>query len=796
MTSCAASSFFAKLSLLPLLGLCLLSPLSAQNTSQNLPSVIAPTDLLSCYQEHGKPQLNLSLSGKTLSVAGKEFKEGFGTHANSMIAISIPAKARFLSGACGVDDNAGGGSVVFQVLSGSEVLWSSPIKKSGEAASSFCLALPQGTQKLYLRADKTADGNSNDHANWLDLRWQSTPPATLSTPLLSDTEKEENALLNKHLKKTKNGYVFNAAHFGILPSEDPQKISDNGPKLRRLLSLLRPHEKVTLTLPKGTYHFSPEGALPMSFHISNHDQPDSHPILIPLVDLHNFTLDGQGSTFIIHGKALPLLIKDSTKVSLKNIAVDWVKPFYSDLKLTKVEDDAVEGTFPSSVDYEVQNGRLIFKGENWQNSPHTAIAFEEKTGHIVAGTSDIGGIGKTTDLGNHQVRIEWKLKQQHIQPGTTLTLRSWERPHPACVIYRATDTSLKNVGLHCSWGMTLLAQRSTNIHLDGLRIVQREKGYGINPKERRAYSASADATHFSNTAGLILSENGVYDGMMDDAINVHSTCLGIEEVLSEKSLKCSYKHGQAVGFEVFLPGEKLRFIAGPTLENKEEYTVARVEKLSTKEVIIHFDQEMPSYVQAGGAVENATYQPAVTFRHNKVSNNRARGALFTTPKKILVENNTFAHVAGSAILLAGDAQGWYESGACLDVVIRKNTFINNLTSRFQFTNAIISLYPEVRQLDKQEAYYHRNILITDNVFKTFDVPLLFAISSENVSFCKNRIEYNQDFKGWGQKPFEFLRCKNIFIYDNKVSPERNFTLSDCQLKQTAPESLFFAPPKK
>lgn len=51
-------------------------------------------------------------------------------------------------------------------------------------------------------------------------------------------------------------------------------------------------------------------------------------------------------------------------------------------------------------------------------------------------------------------------------------------------------------------------------------------------------------------------EKALFEGMMDDAINVHSTCLGVMEVVDSHTLKCKYMHRQAVGFEVFLPGEK------------------------------------------------------------------------------------------------------------------------------------------------------------------------------------------------------------------------------------------------
>lgn len=164
---------------------------------------------------------------------------------------------------------------------------------------------------------------------------------------------------------------------------------------------------------------------------------------------------------------------------------------------------------------------------------------------------------------------------------------------------------------------------------------------------------------------------------------------------------------------------------------------------------------------------------------------------FTTPERVLVEGNLFDHSSGSAILLAGDAQGWYESGACHEVVIRKNTFINNLTSRYQFTNAIISIYPEVKQLDRQRDYYHRNVLIENNVFKTFDVPLLFAISTDNLKFINNKVIYNDEFKGWGQKPFQFRRCANILIKDNKVLPPRTWTLEDCKLENTPSDQVRF-----
>ena len=146
-------------------------------------------------------------------------------------------------------------------------------------------------------------------------------------------------------------------------------------------------------------------------------------------------------------------------------------------------------------------------------------------------------------------------------------------------------------------------------------------------------------------------------------------------------------------------------------------------------------------------------------------NNRARGALFSTPKKVVCSNNLFDHTHGAAILLCGDCNGWYETGACRNVSIKNNRFVNALTANYQFTNAIISIYPEIPNLEAQQKYFHSNIRIEDNVFKTFDEPILYAKSVENLIYRNNKIIKNQDFKPfhWNKERFKLERTKNVKI---------------------------------
>jgi hypothetical protein len=152
-----------------------------------------------------------------------------------------------------------------------------------------------------------------------------------------------------------------------------------------------------------------------------------------------------------------------------------------------------------------------------------------------------------------------------------------------------------------------------------------------------------------------------------------------------------------------------------------------------------------------------------------VRNNRARGALFSTPKRVVCENNLFDHTHGTAILLCGDCNGWFETGACKEVIIRNNHFVNALTANYQFTNAVISIYPEIPNLEDQEKYFHSGIVIEDNTFEMFDSPILYAKSTDGLIFRNNSVIRNNEFEPfhWNKHMFFFEKVNNISIEGNQ-----------------------------
>ncbi|MDD3544248.1 MAG: glycoside hydrolase family 2 TIM barrel-domain containing protein [Kiritimatiellae bacterium] len=518
---------------------------------------------------------------------------------------------------------------------------------------------------------------------------------------------------------------------------------------------------------RGEYRIPESSATDMRFYISNHDQSDVHRVAFPIVGATNLTIKANGSVFVFGGKPIPFAIIDSLDVMLKGFSVDSSYAFMPELVITGFKDGkTIARMDPARHPHRVKDGRILFSGEGWEFPVHHAKLFDGETRELVERSGDIPYKGKAEELSEDTLALEYDFSKrgQGGKIGDVVVFRPPLRPCPGVFVSGSENTVLEDVAIHSSLGMALIAQRSGNVTWRGTGSPEDRKS-GVFPRKAtgRYASAHADASHFSNVKGQVTVENCLFEGMMDDAINVHSTCLFVTNVVAPNAIRCRYMHPQAVGFDIFLPREKLRFIDGDTLETGPEVVVAEVVRHDAREVTLTLDRPLPEGFGVGDAVENADYQCAATFRGNIVRFNRARGTLFTTPKPVLIESNLFDRVSGSAILYAGDAHYWFESGACRESVIRGNVFRNCMTSygSHGYCNGILSFCPEVHDIARQKKRYHGNITVADNRFETFDVPLVYAYSVDGLVFRNNRVVRNSLYRGAGKPKFIFEHSENV-----------------------------------
>ena len=588
--------------------------------------------------------------------------------------------------------------------------------------------------------------------------------------------------------------LYYGADFGIVPGTGEDMTEEFAMAFAAIESECKGVTPSVLLVDCGEYDFYPDSALVREYYVSNHDQDNPKRVAIALEGMKNFTLKSRpthsGSeyaNFMMNGRMLPVAMVGCENCTLDGIAVDTRVPQITQVEVLENAGGYITYRIAPYVNYKVVDGRLVVGGSNWEFTPSWGIAFEGDTKHIIYTTSDIGvGTSGVEEVEPFVIRAPWN--DTRLVPGSVIAMRSYARPTPGIFVTECKNTNLLNSRVFYAEGMGLLAQMSENITLDRFRVSLRDN--------ERYFTTQADATHFSGCKGKITSVNGFYEGMMDDAINVHGTYLRVVERIDDYTVVGRYMHGQAYGFYWGGAGDSVQFVRSDVMEITEGNSVVDIKPYNkeiadgcmspdfelnfqldgTKEFIIRFKKPLPADIANGKyGIENLEWTPEVYFAGNTIRNNRARGALFSTPKSTLVENNLFDHTSGTAILLCGDCNGWFETGACRDVVIRNNRFVNALTSMFQFTNGIISIYPEIPDLASQTKYFHggngKGVVIENNVFETFDAPIVYAKSLDGLVFRGNKVVQNNDFKPfhWNKHRFLLEKVTNVTIEDNEFS---------------------------
>lgn len=576
--------------------------------------------------------------------------------------------------------------------------------------------------------------------------------------------------------------VFDMASFGIVP--EGKNLSA---KMKAALHEI--HERVSedsivIRFQKGRYDFYQENASSRMYYISNHaeyrgeQKPLEKPlhVAIPLEDFRLLTVEGNGALFVCHGCMLPVSLVRSKNCTLQDIQIDFQEAVYPQIRILKNEGKAgiTFEVFPD-VDYRLAKDSVldIYALGQWGIRPFYATAYEGETKRVAYNTGDL-------EFPNHSLVAKGKRvihaplwHDERLKPGFVMLLRTWDRPAPAVFLHHNVNTTLKNVEINYAEGMGVLAQLCENVTLDSTRICLSER----NPS--RYITTVVDATHFSHCRGKIVSTHGLYEHMGDDAINVHGIYLNMEERVDDYTVIGRFMYEQTYGFDWGFAGDTVQFVSKETSEvvtgmNRIVDIVpmdVNGSAMGARSFKIVFANPLDGrlFGKDQFCMENLTWTPEVCFAENLIRNNRARGALFTTPRRVVVDSNVFDHVSGAAILISGDCSYWYESGACRDVLICNNRFVNVLSSIFMEANAVISISPVVKNLQKQERCYHggnaESIRIINNKFDVFDAPILYAKSVDGLLFKGNTIHINSEYVPfhWNQSRYRMEHVGRIDI---------------------------------
>ncbi len=552
-----------------------------------------------------------------------------------------------------------------------------------------------------------------------------------------------------------------AREYGVVPDT----LSDSTQAFERMLA-----ENVRDTrfiLEKGRYDFFGEHAKSMAYSLSNTDIFGPKRCAVLFRDMHNIDFVGNGAEFVFHGQVQPFTIDRSSNISLRNVVIDWDIPLTAEGSIIERTDSYIDiridqEQFPCKV----KDGAFFFVGEDWESPVYGYMEFDKHTRKVAYLTGDNAPQTTCEEMAPGHIRFHGNFRVGG-EIGNWVVLRHNKRTHAGVFAVDSSEICLEGIVIHCTGGLGILAQFCENLSFRRVQFIPNEK------RGRRIISGHDDGIHLSNNKGSVLVEECCFHGLMDDPINIHGTSVRVIEKKGNRKLLCRFMSESSIGFPHWARGgDEISFIDNNTMASIAKGIAAHYELISNEQFVISFESDIPELIDLGDALENLTQSASLICRNNHFGSCRARGLLVSTPKPVRIENNVFES-SGSAILIAGDANHWYESGACNDVVIRNNTFSDCcLTSLYQFCEGIISIYPEIPE-PKLSMPFHRNIHISHNTFLPFDYPVLYAKSVENLSFSNNRIIRSHSFMPW-----HLRKHMLTFEYCNKVKVEGNLLVGN------------------
>jgi hypothetical protein len=570
--------------------------------------------------------------------------------------------------------------------------------------------------------------------------------------------------------------VVRVTDFGAEPDSRKNAVA----AVSRALEACRGVEGCVLLFPRGRYDFWPQHAVEKTYFESNTTDVNPKRLAIFIEGFHGLTVDGGGSAFVFHDRMQPFTVDRSTDVTVRGLSIDWDVP----LSAEAVVEAATEEHLDLRIDdrqfpHVIEDGRLVFVGEGWKSGWWDAMEFDGRTLEVVPGTGDAGCLGRgwrehrAEAVAPGLVRLHRRFGRRPA-PGNVLVLRHSERDHAGLFVVDSRDVTVEDVTLHHSAGLGLLAQFTENLTVRGFRAVP--------SPARRVLSGHDDGVHVSNCRGLVRIEGSRFHGLMDDPVNVHGTSVRVVGRPAPDRLLCRFMHEQSTGLAWGHPGDRVGFVEHRSMRTVGEGRLAAFEAKERDTFEIRLVEPVPAGIVEGDALENLTWSPDVTIRENAFESNRARGVLVSTPGRVLIEGNRFDS-SGAAILIAGDANYWYESGAVRDVTIRGNVFGPAcLGSPYQFGEGIVSIFPEIPAPDPAHPF-HRDVRIEDNEFHPSDTPVLYAKSVDGLSFSGNRLIRSRHHEPVHPRKatLTFELCRRVHVDGNRFEGEvlgRNIVLRD------------------
>ncbi len=556
--------------------------------------------------------------------------------------------------------------------------------------------------------------------------------------------------------------VIRLSDHGIMPDTDITLA---------LYELMQAHPKDTeFVFEDADYYFYPHEEMRFDYKISNSDVMPYRVLGVWLREHQNCVINGNGARLWFAGQMQAITLDRCRNVTVKNLTVDWKKPLVAEGRICAVGKDYADVYVdPEAFPHQFENGVISFDVGAGEVYPlHQGfIVFDENNNSVARATGDVFVHRKVEALGDCVYRFFFGCVDG-MKAGQTAVLRHNARIHAGIFSEKCEDLVFSDITIHSCGGLGCLSQFCHNLTYRRVYFLpNRQAG-------RRVSSGRDDGMHLTSNSGHITVTECSFLGLMDDPINVHGCCVTASRAIDSRTLLCNYRHEQARNFLYWAEaGDEISFIQRDDMHAVGTAVASSYEITGEGEFLLRLCEDLPQEVLSLAdqgdalALDNLTHTASFTCTKNRFGSCRARGILVSTPKPVKISQNYFCS-SGSAILVAGDSNGWFESGECHDVEISDNVFTDLcLSSMYQFCDGVISVCPVVPS-PKTERPYHKNIRIFGNRFDSPASPVLYAYATGGLTFRDNTVFVSPAATRWhpANTWMKLCNCSDVMIEEN------------------------------
>ena len=468
---------------------------------------------------------------------------------------------------------------------------------------------------------------------------------------------------------------------------------------------------------------------------------ESFPVGFLLEDIENTVLDFNNATVIFHGRIVPFILINCKNVVIKNLKIDYDRPFFTQADVLSVENGRMEVKICDGFDYEIKNGFLYARSESWEKNLNRGDCLlwlydksHQKKYPIMLGL--FGGEIFPRDnppLPIIQLKIEENNgiqticgdfpKEWEYNGGNNVLLITHEvRDKNTITLVGGSDITVENCIIVHGAAMGIVGMHTENITASNFSMY---RDYGGN---KRMVTNNADAIHLFNCYGKVEITDCQMEGLLDDAVNIHSNYFSVKEINGNVLTMHSHSVEFTANSVWFCAGDIISVYKGKTVERITDLKITDI-KIDAENRVQYFTVEGDTAaISPDDTVENMSAQPEVYIKNCTFGEFRGTMRL-QSRNKTVVEDCVFANKETS-LLFTGDTTYWYEAGPVRDLQIRSCTFKNSGAS------PRIDIFTEVEFTEKSN-YYHGNMVIENCIFEDCS-NIAVLRHAENIVFRNNR----------------------------------------------------------